>query len=59
MSRVYVERVSKHRGGRTPKMTKEQKRKRNRVARIATQARKKLFLEHQADLRALQEALRD
>lgn len=51
-----MQRISKHRAGRTTPLTKEHRRKRDRRERIVTQARKHLFLEHQADARALQSA---
>lgn len=54
--KITMQRISKHRAGRTKPLTKEQRRKRDRRGRVVTQARKHIFLEHQADARALQSA---
>lgn len=56
---VIGQRISKHRAGRAKSLTKEQRRKRDRRDQIHTQARKHLWLEHQADVRALAAAFED
>lgn len=48
---------SKHRAGRQPKMTGDQRHRRGNFNRRVVQARKKVWLEHQADARALMAAI--
>lgn len=55
---VFV-RPSKHRAGRTPKLTDGQRRRRDKDARVRLKARMHVFTEQQADARALLAALDD
>lgn len=56
---ILGNRISKHRAGRTPKLTDGQRRRRDKDAREALQLRKHVFMEQQKDARALLAALDD
>lgn len=57
--RVTFQRISKHRKGRQPKLSKKDKARRQRQQDRALQARKSQFLDMQAMLNAKLEAHRD